>query len=124
MTIFRQPWRINPALIFLSGALLVLLIGCSLHRPQTSLIEGGVKFTLQAPQASRVAVVGDFNHWDASKDILEGPDKQGVWSKVIYLPEGRYEYLFLIDRKAWVLDPATLFSDDGLGGSNSVILVQ
>jgi len=124
MKIFRQPWRINLTLVFLSGSLSVLLIGCSLHRPQTTLIEGGVKFVLQAPRARRVAVVGDFNHWDAGKDILEGPDEQGVWSKVILLPKGRYEYLFLIDQKAWAPDPSALSSDDGLGGTNSVILVQ
>ncbi len=124
MKIYWQIWRINAALIFLSGFLAVLFIGCSLHRSQTSLIEGGVKFALQAPHARRVAVVGDFNHWAADKDILEGPDEQGVWSKVILLPEGRYEYLFLIDQKAWIPDPAVLSSDDGLGGTNSVILVQ
>lgn len=124
MKIFRQPWRVNPALILLSGSLSILLFGCSLHRPQTTLIEGGVKFVLQAPRARRVAIVGDFNHWDAGKDILEGPDDQGVWSKVVLLPKGRYEYLFLIDQKAWVPDPAAFASDDGLGGTNSVILVQ
>ncbi len=123
MKILQKPWKIKSALIFL-GSLSVLLIGCSVHRPQTSLIEGGVKFALQAPRARRIAVVGDFNHWDAGKDILEGPDEQGVWSKVILLPAGRYEYLFLIDEKTWVPDPAALFSDDGLGGTNSVILVQ
>jgi 1,4-alpha-glucan branching enzyme len=124
MRIFRQPWRIGPALIILSGSISVLLIGCSLHLPRTSLITGGAKFALHVPRAGRVAVVGDFNHWDAGKDILEGPDEQGAWSKVIPLSEGRYEYLFLIDEKTWVPDPAALFSDDGLGGENSVILVQ
>ncbi len=124
MKMFRRRWKINPALIFLSGSLSVLLIGCSLHRPQTSLTEGGIKFVLQAPRARRVAVVGDFNHWNAGKDFLEGPDEQGVWSKAILLPKGRYEYLFLIDQKTWLPDPAALASDDGLGGTNSVILVQ
>jgi 1,4-alpha-glucan branching enzyme len=124
MKIFRQPGRINLAPILLSCSLSVLLIGCSLHRPQTTLIEGGVKFVLHAPRARKVAVVGDFNHWDAGKDILEGPDEQGVWSKVILLPKGRYEYLFLIDQKEWVSDPSALSSDDGLGGTNSVILFQ
>lgn len=124
MRIFQQPRKINPVLMFLSVSLSVLFIGCSLPHPQTSLIKGGVKFALQAPHAGRVAVVGDFNRWDAGKDILEGPDEQGVWSKVILLPEGRYEYLFLVDKKKWVPDPAALTSDDGLGGTNSVILVQ
>ncbi len=124
MKTFQQPSKINPALIFLLGSLSILVIGCSLPRPQTSLIAGGAKFVVHAPQARRVAVVGDFNHWDAGTDILEGPDEQGAWSKVILLPTGRYEYLFLIDEKTWVPDPAALFTNDGLGGTNSVILVQ
>ncbi len=124
MKILQEPWKIKSALIFLLGSLSVLLIGCSLPRPQTSLIAGGAKFVLHAPYARRVAVIGDFNHWDANNDILEGPDEQGVWSKVILLPAGRYEYLFLIDEKTWAPDPSTLFSDDGLGGTNSVIFVQ
>lgn len=40
------------------------------------------------------------------------------------LLEGRHEYLFLIDQKEWVPDPAALFSDDGLGGTNSVVFAQ
>jgi 1,4-alpha-glucan branching enzyme len=115
----------NPGTIFLLLFLPYLLIGCSLlPRPQTSLIEGGVRFALKAPHARRVAVVGDFNRWDEGTDIFEGPDEQGVWSKTVLLPKGRYEYLFLIDGKTWLPDPAALSSDDGLGGANSVIFVD
>lgn len=100
-----------------------LIAGCSLARPETALTDKGVRFLLHAPQAKKIAIAGDFNHWDRSKNLLVGPDEQGDWSKTISLPEGRYEYLFLIDGKEWVADPATPDVDDGLGGRNSVIFV-
>lgn len=125
INIFRRHRRINPGLILLLfGFLSYLLTGCSLPRPQTSLTEGGVRFELRAPRARRVAVVGDFNNWNTDKDVLDGPDAHGVWKKTIHLPEGRYEYLFLVDGKTWLPDPAALSSEDGLGGANSVIYVN
>ena len=124
--IFWRQRRINSGLILLllSGLLSYLAIGCSLPRPQTSLTEGGVRFALRVPHARRVAVVGDFNNWDTDEDILDGPDAHGVWKKTIHLPEGRYEYLFLVDGKTWLPDPAALSLEDGLGRANSVIYVN
>ena len=100
-----------------------LVAGCSLARLETASTDSGVRFAFQAPHAKKVAVVADFNHWDRNKDLLDGPDKNGYWTKTIPLAEGRYEYLFLIDGKEWTTDPAALSVDDGLGGRNSVISV-
>ena len=48
-----------------------------------------VKFVLIAPQAARVAVVGDFNGWDESKTPAERhPD--GTWSTFVTLRPGRH----------------------------------
>ncbi len=38
----------------------------------------GVQFAVWAPNAERVSVIGDFNHWDASTDIMH-PSSAGVW---------------------------------------------
>jgi 1,4-alpha-glucan branching enzyme len=68
--------------------------------------------------------VGDFNRWNPEKDLLSGPDGNGYWTRTISLPAGRYEYLFLMNDAMWLPDPAVLSVDDGLGGTNSVIVVE
>ena len=40
---------------------------------------GGVRFAVWAPNASRVAVVGDFNGWDAERHPLRLHPEAGVW---------------------------------------------
>ncbi|HOC91352.1 MAG TPA: glycogen-binding domain-containing protein [bacterium] len=63
-----------------------------------------VTFSLDAPHASRVAVVGTFNNWDNEKHEMK-KDSKGVWKKTVMLATGQYEYKFLVDREWW-LDPA------------------
>ncbi len=43
-------------------------------------VEGGVCFAVWAPNAKRVSVVGDFNHWSAGEHALSPEDGSGVWT--------------------------------------------
>ena len=81
-----------------------------------------VKFVLIAPQAARVAVVGDFNGWDLSATPAKRqPD--GTWSTFVSLPPGRHVYSFVVDDQ-FISDPdAPRAPDDGFGQNNSVIVV-
>lgn len=45
-------------------------------------VEGGVRFTVWAPNAKEVAVVGDFNQWH-EEDILERIGETGSWTTVL-----------------------------------------
>lgn len=49
-------------------------------------IEGvhGVLFTVWAPAAKRVSVVGDFNHWDGRRHVMRPHPGAGVWE--IFIP--------------------------------------
>jgi len=47
----------------------------------------GVRFTVWAPNASRVAVVGDFNGWDARRHPMRLRHDAGVWE--LFLPRVR-----------------------------------
>jgi len=38
----------------------------------------GVQFAVWAPNAERVSVIGDFNNWNISADIMR-PNSAGVW---------------------------------------------
>ena len=101
-----------------------LLAACGPKHPGPEMTKEGVSFSLYAPSAKSVAITGSFNAWDIRKDRLSGPDKKGLWSIVLPLPEGRYEYLFVINEKDWLPDPAVPEVDDGFGKKNSVFLVR
>jgi 1,4-alpha-glucan branching enzyme len=45
----------------------------------------GVRFAVWAPNAERVSVVGDFNHWDGRRHVMRIHPGVGVWD--IFLPD-------------------------------------
>jgi anti-sigma-K factor RskA len=70
-----------------------------------------------------VAVAGSFNNWDASSTPLRKQD--GVWSTILVLPAGSYEYMFVENGTQWVTDPlAAAARDDGFGRANAVLDVE
>ena len=99
------------------------VVGCELRHPGPEVRRDGVYFSFYAPEAKSIAISGSFNHWDLSKDLLTGPDKHGFWSIILPIPEGRYEYLFVVNGKELKLDPGAAWVDDGLGGRNSVVVI-
>lgn len=62
-----------------------------------------IYFRLEAPDASRVSVIGDFNGWDPEHNPL-ARNLNGVWEGHLPLPPGRYTYAFVVDG-AWCPDP-------------------
>jgi hypothetical protein len=84
-----------------------------------------VQFVLDAPSAKRVAVVGDFNAWDASRAPLERDSASGIWSTLVDVRPGRHVYAFLVDGKVWTLDPnAPRTKDPDYGTEQSVRIVR
>ncbi|WAA08541.1 1,4-alpha-glucan branching protein GlgB [Fervidibacillus albus] len=47
--------------------------------------EKGYRFSVWAPNAEEVYVVGDFNHWEVGKDRLKKVTKEGLW--VGFIPD-------------------------------------
>jgi hypothetical protein len=82
-----------------------------------------VRFVFMAPQASSVAMVGDFNNWDRSVTPLRRSGG-GTWTVSVPLPSGPHQYAFIVDSSVWTPDPAstTTVSDD-FGTLTSVIAV-
>lgn len=81
-----------------------------------------VEFTLEAPGARQVSVVGEFSDWSRPYPMHRRDD--GRWVARIPLSPGDYEYSFVIDGQRWVADPgASTYRDDGFGGRNAVIQV-
>lgn len=69
-----------------------------------------------------VSVAGEFNGWNVNAHhMATRPD--GLWSVTVPLAPGRYQYKFVADGQ-WLSDPqADALHDDGVGGSNSVVVV-
>lgn len=79
-----------------------------------------VSFSLAAPEAESVSLVGDFNDWDpgAAKMTKEN----GIWQIKVELKKGQvYMYKYVIDGEEWITDPNALNVDDGFGGENSIL---
>ena len=62
-----------------------------------------ITFSLEAVDARDVHLVGEFNDWKAGIHPMKN-DGDGTWIKPVLLPEGQYEYKYLVDNK-WVVDP-------------------
>ena len=78
---------------------------------------------MDASQARKVFLVGDFNDWNEVKHPLK-KNANGVWEKIAMLFPGRYEYKFLIDGQ-WKRDPENPRACPNCFGSrNSVINVS
>ena len=84
-----------------------------------------VVFHLSIPEAQAVAVVGTFNGWKPRGYEMQFNPEKKVWSLTVRLPEGRYEYAFLVDGQKVLPDPeASLYQDDGFGNENSVMILR
>ena len=65
-----------------------------------------VRLIFDDPGARRVAVVGDFNDWQASATPLRRDASSTRWSAVVALRDGDHRYAFVVDGARWVPDPA------------------
>ena len=82
-----------------------------------------VRFSVQAPGASRVSLAGDFNGWQPGAFSLRPTREKGTWEITIPLRKGSvYTYDFVIDGEQWIPDPGSRTQvDDGFGGQSSVL---
>ncbi len=95
----------------------------SSQRPAApTLTPEGVVFALEAPHASHVQLVGDFNGW--TLDRSEMTPSGTVWTSVLKLEPGRYRYRYVIDGD-WRSDPLNQeIEPSPYGGNNSVLVVS
>lgn len=98
--------------------------------PDSYLVDRGaapgrvVEFVLVAPNAARVALVGDFNGWDIEAAPMRRVNAGDTWRIAVPLAEGRHVYAFVVDGSRWLADPAApLAPEDGFGYRNSVVVV-
>ena len=73
--------------------------------------EGGVSFGVWAPNATRVAVIGDFNYWAHDADVLAPRGESGIWEGVVEAARPGHNYKFAITTQSGdVLEKADPFA--------------
>lgn len=138
VTVTPLVWGMLAATVAAFAVLGAMHAGQDLHRaakpitsalfpaPKTADRSQRVQFVLVAPDAKKVAVVGDFNGWDASHVGYQAQHRGGgVWSVTAPVPLGHHRYSFVVDDSLWVADPtAPRVTDYDYGMPNSAIVVQ
>ncbi len=84
-----------------------------------------VKFAYAAgTSAANVFLAGTFNDWNDSKQRMSDADGDGVFETTLLLQPGSYQYKFVVDG-SWHHDPENPdTTEDGFGGSNSLLEVD
>lgn len=84
-----------------------------------------VRIIFYSPEASSVALVGDFNEWGQREVTLAHSKDQGVWEFSLALKPGVYHYNLLVDGQRWASNPkSSSLVPDGYGGYDSVLVVS
>ena len=84
-----------------------------------------IEFLIENSCAEEISLAGSFNHW-ANDVLLLEPAKNGIWRiEIPMLPEGKYQYKFLLDHKHWMEDVDNPYREpDGFNGFNSILIVE
>jgi hypothetical protein len=134
-TVAPTRWSFRPsmaiaasvAFIALGSAATYSLMSRRVERPAPVVAAAGarqVRFTLVAPNAAKVTLVGDFNGWNASDLPMRRSANGETWEVEVGLAPGRYTYSFVVDGRL-ARDPAAAeTAHDDFGAPNSVLLVK
>lgn len=86
---------------------------------------GAVRFTVLAPGAKQVVLVGSFNGWAKDATPMKSVDGSSVWLVDMPLAEGEHTFMYVIDGVRWMTPPhAEDFIIDGFGQTNGVVIVR
>lgn len=81
-----------------------------------------IQFSLEAVEAKKVSLVGEFNNWDPDADPMQ-MEENGKWTKSKMLSPGMLEYKFWVDGQ-WIQDPENLrVCQNCFGTRNNIVKV-
>ncbi len=76
-------------------------------------------FSLTAPAANQVVLVGDFTHWER-KPVPLKKAADGVWQTRVELTPGEHHYRFIVDGQWWDDPECSLRVPNPYGTQDSV----
>ncbi|MCB0832287.1 MAG: isoamylase early set domain-containing protein [Bacteroidetes bacterium] len=76
-------------------------------------------FETSFEDARQVAVLGEFNNWNADAHPLK-KSKNGKWKGDAKIEPGRYEFIYRVNEEQWELDDACERVTNAFGSQNSV----
>jgi hypothetical protein len=123
-------WRVLHPI--LAAASLVLAVGLGFFvrdmlptRQQAVVRSQQVRIIFFSPEASSVALIGDFNEWGQREVTFADSSDRGIWEFSMALKPGVYHYNLLVDGERWMANPkSSTLVPDGFGGYNSVLVVS
>lgn len=91
-----------------------------------TMTDGQVRFTLRAPRAAAVTVVGSWNDWarDSGAQVMRPGRSPGSWEVLLPLPPGTHRFQFLVDGRAVRPPAAVRYQDDDFGGQDGIVEIE
>ena len=118
----RRAFAIAASLVLLTSAAWLAVLFSRTTLQQQLAERQSVQFVFVHAGAQRVALVGDFNDWDARAAQMTRANG-GVWSIVVPLRPGRFAYSFVVDGQSWYADPQAPLESNDFGRPSSVVYV-
>jgi len=89
-------------------------------------VRGGapVRFSLSAPSAKQVSLVGDFDGWNPAAHPMRRDPSGSQWIVDVRLPPGRHVFAYSVDGGLRVDPSAPRAVEDDFGVPSSVIVVS
>ena len=124
------PWAIAAGVLcaLLGGAAAIGVVRHDVGAPRTQVAARGaplpVTFSVVAPNAASVSIVGDFNRWNPASLPMHRSADGRTWQVEVRLPLGLYAYAFMIDGRLAPDPAAPHAAADDFGTPNSMLVVR
>ena len=109
------------------AAAICLAVGIGVARTRSeSLVESDasrVRFSIRAPSALNVSLVGDFDRWDPAAVPMRRDGDGETWTVDVHLPPGRHVFAYAVDGDLKTDPSAARAVEDDFGVPSSVIVV-
>lgn len=119
--------RRRPALVWWApvglAAALCLGIGLTAVVKTRDTFSVAVRFSIRAPAARRVSLVGDFDRWDPAALPMRPAHDGETWTLDVHLPPGRHVFAYAVDGGLRTDPTAARAVEDDFGVPSSVIVV-
>ena len=86
-------------------------------------VSSHVRFSIRAPAAARVSLVGDFDRWDPAALPMQRARDGETWTLDVHLPPGRHVFAYAVDGDLRTDPTAPRAVEDDFGVPSSVVVV-